>query len=176
MRFLENCRARSSNQQKRIESHLCVVELQKAEIYWLANIQRLHFNKEITNLKKGCRLNKSSPLIPLHPFLDADDLIRVGGREQNSNRAYSTKHPVILHGSHPITRVIIRSERLRLLHAGPTLLSCSLNRRFHILGSRKVVRSITRSCVTCRRIAAKPQSQMMGQLPIERVTPDLIFD
>ena len=176
IRFWENCRAKSSNQQKRIKSHLCVVELQKAEIYWLANIQRLHVNKEITNLKKGCRLNKSSPLIPLHPFLDADDLIRVGGREQNSNRAHSTKHPVILHGSHPVTRVIIQSEHLRLLHAGPTLLSCSLNRRFHILGSHKVVRSITRSCVTCRRIAAKPQSQMMGQLPIERVTPDFIFD
>ena len=77
---------------------------------------------------------------------------------------------------HPITRLIIRSEHLRLLHTGPTLLSCSLNRRFHIIGGRKIIRSVTRACVTCRRHAAKPQSQMMGQVPTERVTPDLVFD
>ena len=171
MRFIKNCRTKASS-----ESHLSVLELQKAEVYWLMLAQRQHFMKEITYIKKGRQLHKSSPLIPLHPFLDAEDLIRVGGREQNSNRAYSTQHPIILHSRHPITRLIIRSEHLRLLHAGPTLLSCSLNRRFHIIGGRKIIRSVTRACVTCRRHAAKPQSQMMGQVPTERVTPDLVFD
>ena len=84
--------------------------------------------------------------------------------------------PSFLHSKHPITRLIIRSEHLRLLHAGPTLLSCSLNRRFHIIGGRKIIPSVTRACVTCRCHAAKPQSQMMGQVPTERVTPDLVFD
>jgi hypothetical protein len=45
---------------------------------------------------------------------------------------------------------------------------------FYMQG-RKVVRSITRACVKCRH-AAKPQEQLMGQLPVERVTPDLIFN
>lgn len=132
--------------------------------------------KEIIELKEDRQLHKSSLLIPLHPYIDVDDLIRVGGREQNSNRAYSTQHPVILHGSHTVVRLIIRSEHLRLLHAGPTLLSCSLNRRFHILDGYKIIRSVTRACVTCRRVAARPQSQKMGQLPKERVTPDLVFN
>ena len=157
------------------DSHLSVSELQKAEVYWLAVIQRQQFPKEITSLLKGRTLHRSSPLIPLQPILDDDQLIRVGGREQNSNRAYSTQHPVVIHGSHPITRLIIRSEHLRLLHAGQTLLSCSLHRRYHITGGRKAIRSVTRACVTCRRVAAKPQTQMMGQVPTERVTPDLVF-
>ena len=127
-------------------------------------------------LKEDRQLHKSSPLIPLHPYLDVDDLIRVGGREQNSNRAYSTQHPVILHGSHAIIRLIIQSEHLWFLHAGPTLLSYSLNHRFHILGGYKVIRSVTRACVTCRRVAARPQSQKMGQLPKEQVTLDLVFN
>ena len=83
---------------------------------------------------------------------------------------------MILHGKHTITKLLIRYEHIRLLHCGPTLLSASLNRRVHILGERKVVRSITRACVTCRKIAARPQSQMMGQLPSERVTPDIVFN
>ena len=59
-----------------------------------------------------------------------------------------------------------------MLHAGPTLLIASLNHRFHVIGMRKGVRSITRSCIVCRRETAKPQSQKMGKLPIERVTPN----
>ena len=62
-----------------------------------------------------------------------------------------------------------------MLHAGPTLLSASLSQRYHIVGGRNVIRSVTRECVTCRRKAEKPQPQMLGQLPIERVTPGPVF-
>ena len=67
-------------------------------------------------------------------------------------------NPVILQGKHVIT-LLIRCEHIRLLHCGPTLLSSSLNSRVHIIAERRVIRSITRSCVTCRRIAARPQNQ-----------------
>ena len=40
---------------------------------------------------------------------------------------------------------------------------------------RKTVRSIIRQCITCRRQACKPQSQLLGQLPLERVTPGSVF-
>ena len=72
--------------------------------------------------------------------------------------------------------MIIRAEHLRLLHVGPTLLTASLSRCYHIVGGRKVIRSIARKCLTCRRYAARPKPQMLGQLPIERVTPGTVFD
>lgn len=53
---------------------------------------------------------------------------------------------------------------------------CSLNRLYHITGCRKVVCTRTRGCITCRRIATKPQAQLVGQLLTERVTLDLVFD
>jgi hypothetical protein len=62
------------------------------------------------------------------------------------------------------------------MHAGPTLLAASLNRRYYITGCRKIVRSITRGSITCRRTTAKPKSQVLGQLPVERITPDSVFD
>ena len=85
----------------------------------------------------------------------------------NSSLIYSRSHPVILDGTHSITK-IIQSEHLRLMHADP---SSSLNQRFHIIGARKVIRSITRQCVICRRHSVKPQNQLLGQLPAERVSP-----
>ena len=43
MRFSKNCRTKASS-----EPHLSVLELQKAEVYWLMLAQRQHFMKEIT--------------------------------------------------------------------------------------------------------------------------------
>ena len=75
-----------------------------------------------------------------------------------------------------MTWPIIHTEHLCLLHAGPTLLSASLSQRYHIVGGHSRIRSITRECVVCRRKAVKPQPQLLGQLPIKRVTPGPVFD
>ena len=72
--------------------------------------------------------------------------------------------------------MLVRDEHLRLLHAGPTLLMSSLERRFHLVGGRKLIRSITRECVTCRKYTARPKPQLLGQLPVERITPGSVFD
>ena len=84
-------------------------------------------------------------------------------------------HPIVLHGSHPLTKFIIEADRSRLMHAGPTLLISSLSRRFHIIGFRKAVRSVTRQCITCKCHSVKPVNQLLGQLPAERVTPEAVF-
>jgi hypothetical protein len=77
--------------------------------------------------------------------------------------------------SHPLTRLTVRGEHVHLVHAGPTLLMSSLSRRYHITCLRKMVRSVTRQCITCRRHTVKPTSQLLGQLPIEQVTPGSVF-
>ena len=176
LRFIHNCRISQISRDDRNLLPLFVEEIVKAENYWISYSQTECFGKEIEALNSSHRLPSGSPLITLHAFLDSNKILRVSGRDQNSKLAYQAMHPVILHGKHAITKLIIVAEHRRLLHAEPTLLASSLNSRFHIIGGRKSVRSITRSCTICRRYSEKPQCQMMGQLPIERVTPDLIFE
>ena len=171
--FLKNCCER--NNQNRLSSPLSAEELHKAGCYWMGIIQHSHFQNEIPALNKRCPLSSSTLLLFLHPFIDSSNVIRVGGRQQLSKFSYGSRHPIILHGRHPLTRLIIRSEHALLLHAGLTLLAASLT-RYHIIGGRKVIHSVTRECITCHRYSAKPQPQMLGQLPIERVTPDPVFD
>ena len=174
-RFAHNCQAKVRGKTKETSLHLLVSELRVAEVYWHLLIQEQHFKQEISALQHYLDLPHSSHLIPLHPILDQNGLLRVGGRESNSRGTYASQHPVILHSAHPVTRLMIRTEHLRLLHAGPALLSCALDRRYHIVGGRKAVRSVTRACVTCRRTSIKPQNQVIGQLPAERVSPDLVL-
>lgn len=177
MRFINNCRAsRRSSQVTQLTSSLCVQEIVSAENYWISYSQKDCFSAEVESIMAKETVPSSSPLMSLHPFLDSNGILRVSGREQKSKLAYSAMHPVILSGKHPLTKLIIRSEHLRLLHAGPTLLSSSLSCRYHIVGGRKSIRSITRSCITCLRRSEKPKPQQMGQLPIERVTPDIVFE
>ena len=173
LRFVHNCRTDRESATHRGTPTLTVVELAAAERYWMALSQHAHFSAELAALQAKQHLPKSGCLTSLNPFLDSEGLLRVGGRESHSNLSFSRQHPIILHGKHPLTKLIIRSEHLRMLHVGPTLLSCSLNRRFHVVYLRKAVRAITRQCGICRRQTAKPQR---GQLPLERVTPGSVFE
>ena len=174
LRFINNCRSQSS--ENPCPHSLSTAELKKAETLWLSVAQAYSFSTEIVCLRNDEPIPGDSSIRSLHPFVDCARLLRVGGRVHNSPLTYSRRHPVILHGMHSLTKLIIRAEHIRLLHAGPTLVSSSLGRRFHIVGQRNAVRSITRACVVCRRTSARPQPQIMGQLPIERVTPGIVFE
>ena len=171
-RFINHCRTPSKRQSV---SYLTAEELIAAETYWLLLSQSDHFAAEIEAIKEKC-LPNTSGLLSLHPFLDSSGLLHVGGRVQNSSLSYSSQHPIVIYSKHPITRLIIHSKHIHLLHAGPTPLASSLGTRFHIVGGHMIVRSITHKCVVCRRSSVKPQAQMLGQLPIERTTPGTVFD
>ena len=174
LRFIKNCRP--SRRVTSLTPVLTVSELAAAEIYLVRFSQEAHFAEEIALLESGKDLPRGSSLLSLHPFLDPHGVLRVGGREQNSQLSYAQMHPMILHGKHLLAKLIIRSEHQRLLHAGPMLVSSTVARRFHILGMRKTVRSVTRQCVTCCRQSVRPIPQKMGQLPNERVTPGSVFE
>ena len=176
LRFVNNCRARDGLQTSKVRSPLSVQGLSSAENYWLRLSQEEHFTEDIQSLKTGHALTKSSCLLPLSPVLNHSGVLRVGGRVQNARLCYSVHHPAILHSKHRITKLIMYLEHLRLLHAGPTLITASLSHRYHVIGSRKTMYSVTRGCIVCRRISARPQPQMLGQLPTERLTPGLVFD
>ena len=150
--------------------------MELAEKYWIRLVQETHFAKEIDWIKSNKTLPKRSCLITLHPFVDNEGILRLSGRIGHSYLPYEQLHPIILHGNHQITKMIVRAEHLRLLHVGPTMLASSIGVRFHIVGGKKVIRDMTRACVSCRRYSARPQPQIMGQLPIERVTPGMIFE
>ena len=115
-------------------------------------------------------------MITLHPFIDNEGTLCLSGRIGHSNLPYKQLHPIILHGNHQITKMIVRAEHLRLLHVGPMMLASSIGVRFHIVGGKKVIRDVTLACVSCRGYSTRPQPQIMGQLPIERVTPGMIFE
>ena len=71
---------------------------------------------------------------------------------------------------------MIYSEHLHLLHAGPSLVAASLSTCCNVVGNRKAIYLVTRSCTLCHQMSARPNPQMMEQIPSERLTPGSVFN
>lgn len=168
-RFIHNC------QNKNIKSNgpLKENEIKQSLSYLVKVAQSESFAKEINLIKSNKRLT-STNLLQLSPYI-SDGVLRVGGRLNNTNFDFEKKHPALLSGKHHLTKLLMRAEHLRLLHAGPQLLLSSFRDQFWPIGGRTLARRIVRQCVTCTRFRAKAMEPLMGQLPSSRVTQNYPF-
>lgn len=171
LRFAHN----SKNPHNKYTSYLKVAELNAATFALCRIIQEEKFPSELSTLLDKKEIHHKSSLISLNPFLSSENLIRVGGRLSNSNYSYDTKHPILLHSSHHITKLIFQHYHRILMHAGPQLLLATLRHKFWTIGGRSLARKITRECVTCCRFAGRSIQPIMANLPKERVESDYPF-
>lgn len=125
------------------------------------------FPSELTSLKQNQPLRKSKYLSSFSPYVDADGLLRVGGRLRHSNLPEVIKHPIILR-SHSLLSLLILHHHLRTLHGGSQLTLASLRNEFWILRAR-AVRAVLYQCVQCTRERAEIPIELMGDLPDIRV-------
>lgn len=170
LRFCHNLK---SNNDKTKTTCLSSAELQRALYLIIKNEQSIHFQEEINLLKKNSNIKGS--LKPLHPFLDQENLVRVGGRLENSNLPFSQKHPVILPKHSRVTEMIIESEHKKLLHANSKLLLSSLNQKYWLVNGIRQIKKIIHKCLICFRLKASASQQLMGSLPRQRVTASRPF-
>ncbi|GFV76317.1 integrase catalytic domain-containing protein [Trichonephila clavipes] len=114
-------------------------ETKTAEETIIRWVQGFYFQEEIRSIKKQISLPPKSPLRSLHPFIDEHGLVRVGGRLQNSQLPFNSKHPIILPSQHSISELLIKEQHIAHLHAGPTLLAHVLRQSHWIVGTTKDV-------------------------------------
>ena len=174
-RFRANLASKRLGKVLNLIKTLSTDELKRSETCLLIHSQEQSFPEELRRFHTGNKLRSSSILLSLNPILGPNGLLMVGGRLKNSFLSLSQHHPIILHGRDILAKLIVFRKHLSLLHAGPTLLLSVLGRRFHIIGSRRLIRSVCHGCVTCCKVAAKTETQVMGQLPVQRVTPSSPF-
>ncbi|KAK9687798.1 hypothetical protein QE152_g35993 [Popillia japonica] len=76
------------------------------------------FSADIHRLSTNRDINPQSSLKTLHPFLDSEGIVRVGGRLKNSQCTYDEMHPIILPKNHHLTKLLIEHTHQMELHAG----------------------------------------------------------
>lgn len=171
LRFINKCRKYSVN-----ADVIEVDELQHSLILLVKQCQLESFAIELNSILNNKSLHHKSKLLPLDPFIDTSGVLRVGGRLQNSNFKFDKKHPILLDSKHHFTKLLMRYEHIRLLHAGPQLLLAAVREEFWPIGGRNLARSVTKKCVICTRMRGQVIKPIMGTLPSVRVSASFAFD
>lgn len=171
LRFIHNCR----NPQNRMTGILSADELRHALLCLIKFAQKDDFPTEIACLRGKKSLSPKSNLNSLNVFIDKDDLVRVGGRIGNSSHAFDKRYPILLKGTHYLTKLIFQNEHYRLLHAPPQLLLACIRDQYWPIGGRKLARHVFEHCFICRRFKGNGMTNIMSDLPPERVESDFPF-
>ncbi|GFS87232.1 integrase catalytic domain-containing protein [Trichonephila clavipes] len=130
-------------------------------------------------------INLSDPsgnLKSLNIFLDDKGVLRVGGRLEKASIPYSQKHPAILAKNSKLSKIYFITLHKKLFHVGPQGLLNAVRLGFWALGDREIERERERnlarktvpSCVVCFKCKPIPSSQIMGNLPYERVYINMV--
>ena len=165
-----------------------VEELQNAESEIIKIVQKAAFPEEISSMKKlnvreqtsgektityeSRAMKKASSLYQLDPFLDANEILRVGGRIRCSSLSYSTKHPIILPRKGHVTELIICHHHQRVEHQGRGMTHNEIRSAgYWVIGGSSAVSNHIAQCVKCRKLRGTPQDQKMADLPEDRLEP-----
>ncbi|XP_036317530.1 uncharacterized protein LOC118732509, partial [Rhagoletis pomonella] len=126
------------------------------------------FEAELRLISAKKPLPLRSSLLRLEPFLDKNDVLRVGGRLKHAEVSPDVKHPIILHKSCPIAKLMISDIHKFTLHAGPRIMQVILQRRYWVIGARGLIRNVYHKCIKCICLNRKLAMQSMGDLPASR--------
>jgi len=168
-RFINNCRASVLKKVGYSEANLSLHDLKKAESSIIKLVQMKHFNKDHSNLKNKDVVNIRSNLAQLSPFLDKDEVLRANGRFENDTEGVVNKYPIILPPNDHVVNLIIINTHINQAHAGTEHTLAVLRETYWIIKGRKAVKTMIKSCLTCKKKHAKQLTPFMASLPAYRL-------
>ncbi|XP_011050569.1 PREDICTED: uncharacterized protein LOC105143779 [Acromyrmex echinatior] len=143
---------------------------QQQAIYRLIKIiQTRHFSSEVKALSSCRAVPTNSSILKLNPFLDDSGILRIGGRLRESSLPYASKHPMLLPGNHPFSRLIVIHEHERHFHAGPQATLAAVRERYWLTFARNVIPQILRRYIVYFKSSPRFASAIMGNLLEPRV-------
>lgn len=175
-RVLAQCR-RFINYRKKAErkEYLTVAEINEIEVRCIRFYQHTVYDSEVKDLKEYGKIRSKSSLISLTPYLDDQELLRVGGRLNNAPVPEEAKHPIIIPAKQHITKLLVKEAHIKTLHGDIQAMMTYIRSKYWITSLKSAVKQVTRNCKICVKEKARTQQQLMGQLPASRVTPHRAF-
>lgn len=158
------------------KANITVKESKQASATIIQAVQVEIYGQEIKCIQWCEKIPKSSPLYNLDPFIDAQGLLRVGGRLCHENLDQDEKTPLIIPGKHNVAALLIRQHHEQIHHQGRHFTEGAVRSAgFWIVGEKRKVSSVIHRCVTCRQLRAPLSTQKMASLPADRLSTDPPF-
>ncbi|CAB4009017.1 PREDICTED: uncharacterized protein LOC107357656 [Paramuricea clavata] len=152
----------------------------EAENLMLKTVQQEVYEQEIQSLEDPSNTTthsqttstqiKKSSLYRLQPFLDNQGILRVGGRLRRGRMEYVEKHPAILPIFSHLTTLAIRYYHETVHHQGKQITHGRIRDAvIWIMGGSRRISSYINQCITCKKLRGKPQTQLMADLPKDKL-------
>ena len=121
-------------------------------------------------------LNRKFRVSQLDLFIDESDVIRVGGRLQNSHISDDCKHPILLPRKGKVSDLIIKHCHSKVAHGGRGFtLNEIQGAGYWIVGANSALKKVISNCVECRRFRGRVWEQKMANLPASRSKDAALF-
>lgn len=192
-RFIDGCKRKYKNRPKQAisadELKLNVrkyvsfptdEELSESIKTFIRREQQLAYPHECAHFEKYGNENpkefpEKSKLINVTPLIDKDGIIRVGGRIKLAELPFNTKHPVIVPPHSRLSRALILEAHRATSHGGNQSMITYIRSNYWIPKLRAELKNFTRRCTECTRHSKRPTTQMMADLPADRITRHWAF-
>lgn len=112
--------------------NICVADLVSAELSIFRCIQRQQFGSVFEVLNRGGQLPKSSPLAKLRPFVDAEGVLRAGGRLAHADMPFEFRYPVLLPNKCSVVRNYVEMCHRKLGHLGREAILADIRKKSFI--------------------------------------------
>ncbi len=167
-RFVHNCQRPPG--QRRHGTLTCEeVNRAKSALFRLSQLETFsdafQAARDVSPLPKGHQLRHFQ--VKLSPSGHLVALSRV--RNPDSPNVAAELIPLSARSS--LARLLLTSLHRAYGHPGTSTLLAILSTSFAISGARNYLKGVSRQCVTCQRVLARPVTQVMGLLPAVRTTP-----
>lgn len=93
-------------------------ERAKAKVCIVQSIQRESYTEELKCIASGVNVPSSSSLWKLHPHVDHNGLLRVGGHIEKSDLSMDETHPIIIPGCHHLAVLLVNHFHEAVKHQG----------------------------------------------------------
>ena len=161
-RFVHNIKSKVEHRERGyisskeiVESELSVIKMLQAECFLALDDEQIkHFK----------------------PFYDDNKVIRLSTKIILRDDTYNFKCPIILPAKHKLVNLIIEEKYVELKHAGVQITMNALREKFWVLGGRQIIRSVIKSCISCRRYDARPLGSVPAPLPLDRIREAAVFE
>ena len=134
MRFYNILKAAVAGRKFIKDEMLTPAEVEAAEILVFKDSQKRIYSDELKRLSASPegKIKRDSTLRLVHPIINEQGLLTVGGRLEKADLPTQQKHPVILSPKDHVTRLLFLQNHISLSHCGPSLLLSHVGERIYV--------------------------------------------
>ena len=138
----------------------------EARNYLIKISQQSIFRKTVNGKQAGQQLEPRDAVLQFNPFVHENGFLRSKGMLRHAQLPWNQKHPIILDIKDHITQLIVQDAHTNSCqHMGTELVRAHLQQTFLIIGLRRFLRRLSRTCFIYRRWRAQKITPLMSDLP-----------